>query len=237
MYTCMQGLGHVSVEARSWHTATIRARYPCAEAAIASLMRWPTVAALPAATSTAATSDWGTPPPPLAVCSSSLRRHTGVVPTAGAVTAPTVGVFINHPEHGSYIPSLPMQVLALSLQPSMAGLGQVQRQQMQTLLVQQARVLEGSRHGLMQMPGGMGGWRACGAASLRGGLEHMHAPWLCLSHGAMCVLRCAWPRGAQATGCCCAPLPPRRAATCLRSCAPACTQNGSCLCWGHQHQP
>jgi hypothetical protein len=109
----LQGLHHVVVEARGWHTAAVTAQYSSVTQAAASLLTWHCIA------------------PPAAPSPPATASNTAAV----AFTAGAVGVFYNHPSQCGFIPSLP-PLLVLALRPSMGRLGLLQQQLVQQQLAQ-----------------------------------------------------------------------------------------------------
>jgi len=157
---CAQGLSHLIVEGRGWHSAAVTVRFPSAEAAVASLMTWHTAASLTAAGeahrllghggSSCQLDSSGLPTMQLPSCHATnsnwrvLYKQLKQPAAAGAAeSVGDVGVFWNHPGQGGYLPNMP-QLLVLSLKPSMGRLGKAQRQLVaqQLVAVQQQVLLE-----------------------------------------------------------------------------------------------
>lgn len=152
----LQGLKSMVV-VRSWHSAAITAVFPSFAAAVAAFMSWHQ---LPAAA--------------VPSCHAPSQQHPGcwqqqqgamaaltAAPVAAAAEG-AIGVFVNHPNQGCYIPSL-LQLTVLAFQPCLKGLWPQQMVVAAQLLLQAAAgwqggvQVAGSQQYLQPQQQGLGG--------------------------------------------------------------------------------
>lgn len=153
----LQGLKSIVV-VRSWHSAAITSVFPSFAAAVAAFMSWHQ---LPAA----AVPSCHTPYQQYTQHTPQQQHEAMAALTAAPVAAAAegaIGVFVNHPNQGCYIPSLP-QLTVLAFQPRLKGLRPQQKVVAAQLLLQAAAgwqggvQVAGSQQYLQPQQQGLGG--------------------------------------------------------------------------------
>lgn len=118
---------------RSWHSAAITAVFPSFAAAVAAFM---TRHQLPTAAVSCCHTHYQQHPQHTPQQQQGAMAALTAAPVAAAAEG-AIGVFVNHPNQGCYIPSLP-QLTVLAFQPCLKGLRPQQKVVAAQLLLQAA---------------------------------------------------------------------------------------------------